>query len=492
MPQELNIRVDAGTGEIQAAWRLDGGQLFPIGTDGARMDARPLFEGYPKAAKELAARLAGGICDEKWLREYCISLYTALLPRNVDNALLLCCAQNPQPSIRILADLPPDLHRLPWELMYRPDKFVQPYLCLNSWVSLVRAGVQDNAVPHIIQYPLRILVIVCAPHGLPPLSVRTEIDAMLRALEPLIRSGQVDVEFIQSGDTQLRIQLGNTAHHIWHFIGHAEQIQDQVHLLLEGRSRESMPMSPIDLWGIFPVRRHPILVLLNVCKGAAIGKTATLNSVARAFLSLTGMQAVIGHQFDISDEAASRLTSRFYEYIAAGRGVEQALSMTRTWLARPPADQRSIPAGSAHYWTEWHTPVFFLNGRVGEVLLVAPAPALMPPLAAPKSQLAAQAEAFGNWSEAASYAREALIIDSLAPGICELLQRALLRESIQNAFDEARYAESVGNWGEALRNYSRIIDDPQASPPEIDEARSWAQLAHAGVGVCDPLLRWKD
>ncbi len=89
-------------------------------------------------------------------------------------------------------------------------------------------------------------------------------------------------------------------------------------------------------------------MVLNACLTARHGRGlgAPFNEgVASAVLALTGVQAVIANQYSISDRTAISFSAAFYGQIAAGNGVDEALTEARLRLK-----QRT---------SEWATPVLF-------------------------------------------------------------------------------------------------------------------------------------
>ena len=71
--------------------------------------------------------------------------------------------------------------------------------------------------------PLRILVLIASPRGLAQLDVEKERENLTRALQPLLESGSVAVEWIEHATwPTVQDRLLAECWHIVHFIGHGD------------------------------------------------------------------------------------------------------------------------------------------------------------------------------------------------------------------------------------------------------------------------------
>jgi len=109
--------------------------------------------------------------------------------------------------------------------------------------------------------------------------------------------------------------------------------------------------------------------VLNACEGAT-GSEQDLFSSTAATLIRRGLPAVLAMQYEITDSAAIELARTFYEVLAEGSPVDEALAETR----------KAISFTAANTF-EWGTPVLYMrapSGRLFELQEPAPAPAAPP------------------------------------------------------------------------------------------------------------------
>lgn len=444
-----------------------------------------LAEGFLSQLESLRESMSGAIrgeaeYDSKFVEEYGIRLYRGLFQGDIKGGLDFLLRmrrdmQPPTPPLRIRIECPPALAVLPWELMFRPGK-TGHFLIDDPAIVLVRStGVLQP--PVAVQLPLKVLLVVCAPRDRTPLDARAEIDAMLESLKPMITAGMLAVDFLHGATFPRMGQALEAGYHALHLIGHGEELDNgEIDLVLEDGRRMSSPLEATGLWLNLRAVPHPRLAVLNICKGALAVRRPPFASLAEVFLK-AGIPAVVAHQFEISDGAAARFSTSLYGEVARGRDVTAAVETARQ---------------NIHPGFERHTPVLLLQQETGAVFSVIPAPAGPPPAAAAwvnNAQLAFQA---GRWSEAASYAQEALLIQP-GDGVVRLKERALAEERLDTYLHEAYFGAISGDWAEAARFYAKYETEAgtrlnQKGRDRIAQLRS---TALAGVGIRDPWLQWR-
>jgi CHAT domain len=253
----------------------------------------------------------------------------------------------------------PALACLPWEAMF--DEVAGTYVCRRH--QLVRhVGTASAVAPLTVDLPLRILGVVSSPRGLPDLDVEKERAQLELSLAGLIGEGFAEVGWAPSAiwaDLQ-NVLLGGTWH-VVHFIGHGDfdHDRDEGVLALTGENGQVDPVEAsrlVDLLG----QAHPVprLVVLNSCSGAAAGVTDLFSGTAAALVR-GGVTAVTAMQYEISDSAAAAFARGFYNAIAHGRGVDQAVSSGRVGIV-----------GMSGRTLEWVTPVLYLRGHSSRLFTV--------------------------------------------------------------------------------------------------------------------------
>jgi hypothetical protein len=253
------------------------------------------------------------------------------------------------------------LHALPWELLCQPE--TKRFLCLDRQLPVVRylevpTGVALMAVPS----PLRILVVMANPSGLPQLDVEKE----RKLLDAAWSNHQgIEIEVLEDPDpSRLHAYLAQGPWHVLHFMGHGvfDATAGAGVLDFVGPQGNPLPLSGVALADLLrnflPELR---LVVLNACNTALTAAPSGLDpfSGVAAALMKGGLPAVLAMQAPIRDQAAISFSSVFYRHLAAGDPVDVAAAHGRLEIYL--SDQ-----GSA----EWATPVLFM--RVPDGRLFAP------------------------------------------------------------------------------------------------------------------------
>ncbi|MEW5914812.1 MAG: CHAT domain-containing protein [Gemmatimonadota bacterium] len=280
----------------------------------------------------------------------------------------LARAAQPPKGLRIrLRTDDPALAQLPWELMY--DATEGEYLTLSAETPLVRHLELGRAVPPLaMRRPLRILGMVARPADLATLHVDPERERMQQALDPLLRSGDIHLQWIageNSRSLRQALQPGAGPWHVFHFIGHGgfSSAEGEGVLMLRGENAraEELPASHLGrILGDHPSLR---LTVLNACEGAR-GSAANVFSSTAATLMRRGLPAVIAMQNPISDPGAIEFSREFYTALARGLPVDTAVAEGR----------KAVSLASARGF-EWVTPVLHMRAADGQLFDLSPDPA---------------------------------------------------------------------------------------------------------------------
>ena len=257
----------------------------------------------------------------------------------------------------------PGLARLPWEAMY--DEAGGTYVCRQD--QLVRhVSVASAPAPLTVDAPLRILAVISAPRELAALDLAAEKRQLTGALARLTEGGLATLVWAPSAQwADLQGTLLNGPWHVLHFVGHGDFDPglDEGVLALTRKDGDADWVRASRLVDLLR-QAHPLprLVVLNSCSGAATG-TLDMFSGTAAALVRGGVSAVTAMQYYISDPAAVAFAHGFYEALAHGRGVDEAVSSGRVAIV-----------GLNGTTLEWVTPVLYLRGPESHLLTI-PAPA---------------------------------------------------------------------------------------------------------------------
>lgn len=240
----------------------------------------------------------------------------------------------------------PELRRVPWEIMWW-----QRNVGLGQVPTSVR---QVHHLSRVFQPnwtaagppprgPLRILIAIGVPPG-SNIEADAEKEAIERAVQPTQRT--VDIEPIRPTSLQeLRDKIKDYLPNVLHFIGHGTS--NPAELKFQGWTWTVNDISA-DVGGVNLENWAPNLVFLNACRsGQSSGELA---SIADAFLG-RGASAAVAMQGDIRGKSAGELAGAFYEALAAGTPVSEALTRARGRLglkegAFPALTMRCSPAAT--------------------------------------------------------------------------------------------------------------------------------------------------
>lgn len=250
--------------------------------------------------------------------------------------------------IRLLFDPREDrmalLAGLPWELLY--DRRTEQFLSLDVRTPVVHLYDPHHRPPLYPQNPrLQILLAGAQVERYPRLDFDEEVR---RIAEVFAGRDDVVVETLRNTRRgRLVNRLQEDAFEVLHLIMHGEYDDaGQACLVFEDGYGGADPVSGTDLVRQICAGTLPRLVVLNICLSATQSVTNPMISVAIA-LVLAGCPVVLAMPSKVGDEAVMVFTGRFYERLARGECIEEAVVKSRlavdvevppkTRLRNPPA-----------------------------------------------------------------------------------------------------------------------------------------------------------
>ncbi len=244
----------------------------------------------------------------------------------------------------------PELARLPWEFLFHPS--MDDFLCLQTDISIARYISQQQSVePITVELPLQILGIVSNPDD--DLDVESESEKLDEVLRELGDNAQVTWRSRVTWD-KLQREMVMGRWHVLHFIGHGgfnrRRGEGEIYLMDKEGNQDAIRASTVAR--LMSGHRTLRLVVLNSCQGAQGSKSDEFSSTT-ATLVRTGVPAVVGMQFAISDASAKEFSRKFYEYLALTGAVDIAMTTARQAISK-----------SDHCF-EWATPVLYLRATNG-------------------------------------------------------------------------------------------------------------------------------
>jgi len=247
----------------------------------------------------------------------------------------------------------PELASWPWEYLYHRKQFI----VLSPETPIVRSLDLPRPVkPLTVAPPLRFVGMVSNPKDsrYARLDVEREKANIESALGSLVERGLFTVEWLNTASlAELQRRLpGRDPVHIFHFIGHGgwDPEKDDGLLVFQDGYGDSHKVSASHLATILKDHKPLRLVALNACEGARLSPTDPFAGVAG---TLVGLPAVLAMQFEITDSAAILLAKEFYESLAVGLSLEEALAEARKAIFASGDD------------VEWGTPVLYLRAADG-------------------------------------------------------------------------------------------------------------------------------
>ncbi|MEJ2555785.1 MAG: CHAT domain-containing protein [Anaerolineae bacterium] len=253
--------------------------------------------------------------------------------------------------------VPPELAALPWELLYDPEK--HEFLGLSKRALITRyLHVARPPSPLRTELPLRILIVIASPQGMPRLDSESEVARIEKALAVPLEHNLVQFDVLRKSTARaLRDALLNPFH-ILHFIGHGDFHEGIGHLVFEDRWGDTDLVNGHTL-GTLLKNTSVRLVVLNACQSAQNIQTVRVFTGVGPALVEAGIPAVVAMQFAIGDDSALVFTEDFYEMLSRYLPVDECISHACEGL------MLNAGVGSV----DWATPILFLRAPDGVIFI---------------------------------------------------------------------------------------------------------------------------
>ena len=259
----------------------------------------------------------------------------------------------------------PGLAAYPWEVAQPPGLEtlgLNPATAVSRWLpyadepdakleatepgdqTLALAPLQRDRKP-------KILLVVASPRmppayeDLPRLEVAKELERLEEALDGAqvtldilggVRTGGEETELDMGEALAAKLMSEENAPDIVHFIGHAgphPRKPKEIVLYFEDNRGRFRPLGAERLVEMIRnsqnLLNRPKLLILNACQTAAVNGGETLAGLVPALIIQTGLMAVVGMQYPISDEAAAVFTSTFYRELLQTQPIDYVVSRAR-------------------------------------------------------------------------------------------------------------------------------------------------------------------
>ena len=243
------------------------------------------------------------------------------------------------------------LAELPWEFLCDPSEDVP--LAKSHEVAIVRyLPLQKRRSSQPLKLPLRVLVMAAAPEKtadgtrlFAPINVEKELEALSSSFRELETAGTVKIIKAQGTTPEdFKTALSSGQFHAFHFIGHG----DPGVVYFADDARIAIPISADDLADQLNKRGQLRLVVLNNCEGSKGSKWNVYSGVAQTLVE-SGVPTVVGMQVPITDDAAIRFSTSFYQGLARYETIDDAVDDGRRALEKN--------------YSEWATPTLYCESR---------------------------------------------------------------------------------------------------------------------------------
>lgn len=273
-------------------------------------------------------------------------------------------------GLRILLTLDAyELADIPWEYMYLGDQDTRAeekdsagFVALDRGMSILRVPRLEQVTTELAPVPnqaLRMIVLLSNPEGTADLDIQTEqanIDKAVREIR------DIAVQYYPDATIDSLEEATINEAHIFHYSGHAKfnvELGSKegvgfLELTAEGGGKERF--AAVKLASLLK-RRGVRLALLGACESSRVDRINAWTGIAPALMR-AGIPAVVGMQYSVFDENAVRFSKAFYNVLAAGKSIDEAVSAGRRAISNRTEDDER----------DWGAPVLYLRAEGNGVL----------------------------------------------------------------------------------------------------------------------------
>ncbi len=224
--------------------------------------------------------------------------------------------------------------------------------------------------------PLKILIMISSPEDMEwkhRLSYEEEEHAILKAFEPLMHKGTVEVDFTEDGSLEaLERKLKTNKYHILHFSGHATfrekdktgyiQLEDPLSLKTHWISAQDFSRAV----NCHPQHKVP-MVMLSSCKTAQGSTEEGLRGITNHLLKV-GVPIVISMGMAVNDYYAALFSAHFYKRLAEKQTVFSAFNAAIENLRETEYNVLKNTPGSREIPLQWIIPNLYLSRDIEEIV----------------------------------------------------------------------------------------------------------------------------
>jgi hypothetical protein len=285
------------------------------------------------------------------------ALFDALFPRALARAFGRAYEALPKDAhLRIkLAVRPPELNRLPWELLFNPDdRFFMGARVTYPIVRYVESGTPVASL--LATETLKVLYIQAQPQGMAALNLEASEAALRAGLGEL-----AEITVVRNCTPELLREQLRKPYHILHYDGHAyfDVEQQAGALCLEDGQGQTHHVSG-ELLATYLDGTSVRLVVLAACESGMDSPTKRFSGIAQQIMKSSNLPAVVAMQFAVVDTSAIAFNKGFYSGLVGRMPVEAAVTEGRKAILE-------AVGGDPFAAPDWATPVLFMRTRDGNL-----------------------------------------------------------------------------------------------------------------------------
>jgi len=239
-------------------------------------------------------------------------------------------AVGPQQGLRLRLVLDdPQVANLPWEYVYLHrtggEKGRDGFVVLDPRISLTRhEAIPIAPSPVRVTRPLKVVVGLSSPSD----AVELDLEAERGGIEEALSDEDGGEGTFVEGLTMEKLEADCQGAHVFHFAGHGSfEVEGDNVVLLEDSHGRSHPFPAENL--ALTLRGAGVrLVVLGACETGRRDGVNIWSGVAPSLMR-ANIPAAVAMQYEIYDDSAIAFTRRFYQALAAGISLDEAVTAGR-------------------------------------------------------------------------------------------------------------------------------------------------------------------